>query len=216
MERMRFSKLPFLAVILSAAAWVPAAQAIPYTFVFDSVAENYGVTISVTSLEDVNVQIQLSALNAAFVGTSPNGAGTSTTNPGALDITGTERLVITPLGGFTGPFTLVSVQFGNINTGGGQSGDQVVIYHDGVSQGSFTPTPAGSPSFLAASVPGGASPWNNTIAFGADDGNDAFRVRQIVIDGTFNRGDPVIPEPTTWTLFGLGLGAAVWLRRRRA
>jgi len=43
------------------------------------------------------------------------------------------------------------------------------------------------------------------------DGDDDFEVSQIVLDVTVGE----VPEPSTWTLFGLGIAGLAWMRRRK-
>jgi hypothetical protein len=195
--------LLFVGGLVSAAVSGWAAP-INYTFNFTTAA-GPGATLLVTSVEDVNVQIQLSALVGTVQMTSA-GAGVLSSPTDNLDIEGGDRLILTPVG-FTGPFTLVSVVFGNVDTGGGNSGDQAVTYLDGV---------AGSPFTLPATpgVHAPASPFNSTVGFQNSDGNDDFRVQTIVIRGEAS-GPGNVPEPATWTLIGAGVVGLAWLRRRR-
>ena len=179
-----------------------------YTFNLTNATLTSGTTLTISSVEDVNVQITLSTL-AGQVGMDANGAGVIATAGNSTDIQQGERLIITP--GFVGPFTLSSVTFGNVDTGGGNSGDQSIVYLDGTDSGTFV-LPNSGVAVGGAGVPGNDT-FTTTIAFGASDGNDDFRVTQIVLDGI---GTTSVPEPSTWTLFGVGVAALAWFRRKRA
>ena len=117
-------------------------------------------------------------------------------------------MILTPQ--FTGPFTLTSVTFGNVDTGSGNSGDDWIDYLDGISAGTFT-LPNSGVSIGGASVPG-SDTFSTSIAFAGSDGNDNFRVTQIVIDGIAGE----VPEPTTWTLFGAGIDTNIELASIKA
>ena len=129
-----------------------------------------------------------------------------------------EALVITPVntdGSALGPFTatVTSVTFTNTELGGG--GDDASIFLDnttdpqipdfdiqiGSAGGTFLWTPAA-----------GSATFTTNIAFRNSDGNDDFKISEIVLD--INVGE--IPEPSTWTLFGLGIAGLAWFRKRKA
>jgi hypothetical protein len=199
-------RLPIIAFLLGAALSARAAP-IDYTFDLTALAGPAG-TLLISANEDSNVQIQLSALTGN-VQIDAAGAGVLSSTGDELDIEGGDRLIITPIpGSFIGPYTLISVQFGNVDTGPGNSGDQAVPYVDGV---------AGSP-FNLAPFPGAYSPnaaFNTNVAFENSDGNDDFRISQIIINGA--AAASAIPEPSAWTLLGLGVvGLAVirWASRK--
>jgi hypothetical protein len=180
------------------------AVPINYTFVFTTPA-GPGSTLLVGSLEDVNVQIQLSALAGTVQITAP-GAGVLSSPTDNLDIEGGDRLILTPVG-FFGPFTFVSAVFGNVDTGPGNSGDQAIPYFDGVA-GSVFILPVAPTAYVAN------APFNSTLGFQNSDGNDNFRVQSIIIRGDASRLSGV-PEPSTWTLLGAGVAGLACLRRRK-
>jgi hypothetical protein len=180
-----------------------------YTFNFNSGSLTTGTTLTISSVEDVNVQVTLSTLTG-IVGVDGSGAVVIATTGNNTDIQQNERLIITPQ--FIGPFTLSTVTFGNVETGGGNSGDQSIVYLDGVSAGAFN-LPNSGVTIGGASVPG-SDIFTTSIAFAGSDGNDDFRVTQIVIDGIANSA--AVPEPATWTLLGFGVAALAWFRRKRS
>ena len=181
-----------------------SAALIDYTFVLTAPA-GPSSTLLIGSVENAAVQIQLSAL-AGTVQITSAGAGVLSGPTDNLDIEGGDRLILTPVG-FFGPFTLVSVVFGNVDTGSGNSGDQAITYLDGVAGSAFT-----LPATPGAHAPN--SPFNATVGFQNSDGNDDFRVQTIVIRGDVN-GPASVPEPSTWTLIGTGVAGLAWLRRRK-
>ena len=199
---MKFVTLLCGLLAVSAPCW---AVPIDYTFNLTTPA-GPGATLLVSSFEDAAVQIQLSAL-VGTVQIDTDGAGVISGVGDVLDIEGGDRLIITPQG-FVGPFTFVSAIFGNVDTGGGNSGDEAIPYLDGVA-GSTITLPA------AFGVHAANLAFNSTVAFQNSDGNDDFRVRQIIIRGEAERTNPVVPEPSTWTLLGVGIAGLAWLRRRK-
>jgi hypothetical protein len=198
-------RLPILGYLLFAAS----AWAVPINYTFDLTAPaGPAATLTVAANEDSNVQIQLSTLTGN-VQTTALGAGVLSSTGDEIDIEGGDKLIITPLPGtFVGPYVLVSALFGNVDTGPGNSGDQAVPYVDGAAGSSFD-----VPVSPTAYAPNAA--FNTSVAFQNSDGNDDFRVSQIVINGS---AASAVPEPSAWTLLGLGVAgiALIRWRNRRA
>ena len=129
-----------------------------------------------------------------------------------------EALIITPVntdGSPLAPFTATvqSVTFTNTESGGG--GDDAAIFLDDAtaSGGAAFDIPIAPPNGTFTWSPAaGSATFTSNISFRNSDGNDDFKVSEIVLD--INVGE--VPEPSTWTLFGLGIAGLAWMRRRKA
>jgi hypothetical protein len=196
-------RLPLFVSLIVA---VTAASAAPINYTFDlSSPGGPATTLLVSAIEDPNVQIELSALSGT-VQIDASGAGVLSGMGDSLDIEGGDRLIITPLAGtFVGPYTFVSATFGNVDTGPGNSGDEGVPVLDGVA-GSDVTLPAAPATYAPSSV------FNTSVAFENNDGNDDFRLLQVVING--DAAATAVPEPSTVSLLGLSLLGLAFLGRR--
>ncbi|MEZ5360957.1 MAG: PEP-CTERM sorting domain-containing protein [Bryobacterales bacterium] len=180
------------------------------------------------SVEDAAVTIQLTALatpqnNGSIVVLTPDGAGVDDGNGGGAngedDIdggAGAEGLVLTPLVSSPSPFSIVSITFNN--TDATQGGDASRVYLDHTAVDNCTLANDCTTVDIDSSNPYQWVPTVNSqqfstnVTFRNDDGNDDYRVSQIVLDIT----PAAVPEPSTWTLFGLGAAALAFLRRKRS
>ncbi|MCB9383861.1 MAG: PEP-CTERM sorting domain-containing protein, partial [Bryobacterales bacterium] len=199
-----------------------------YTFNLTSntrIASTVGGGLVVASVEDAAITIQLTALagpsNSGSVAViTSTGAGVDDGNGGGAvgedDIeggAGAEALVLTPLLSSPAPFSIVSVTFTNTETG-----DDARIYLDHTANDNCTIANNCTAIDIDSSNPYQWVPTVNSqqfstnITFRNDDGNDDYRVSQIVLDIT----PAAVPEPSTWTLFGLGAAALAFFRRKRS
>ena len=199
-------------------AGVTSAFGAMYTFDLTSGTRTVQGTFVIGANEDSSVQIQLSSLVtpaniAGNVVMDTDGTGVTADGQGGGsspldDIEGgasAEALIITPITGSA--FAVESVTFTNT-----ESGDDAFIYLD-------DPTAAGAEDFdidIDSSNPfvwnaPASTTFNSTISFRNSDGNDDFKIGEIVLDITVGE----VPEPSTWTLFGIGIAGLAWLRRRK-
>ena len=208
---------------------VGASTAFADLYTFDITGDartGIGGSILISSNEDVNVQIELTALatsqnNPSIVVLTPIGAGVDDGqgggNAGEDDIEGgarAETLVITPILPGGAPFTAVVDSVTFTNTEAANGGDEAAIFLDQISN---TPdhiqniSDASGTFLWDPQANGDPDTFTTFIAFDNSDGNDDYRVRQIVLDITVGE----IPEPSTWTLFGLGIAGLAYMRRRK-
>lgn len=222
-----------LAICLTALG-ATSAFAASYTFNLTNLTRTtsgLGLPLFVGSNEDPLVQIQLTALatssnTGSVVVITPEGTGVDNGqgggNLGLDDIeggAGAEALIITPLIG-TGPFTIESITFTRTETLNG--GDQARVYLDNTAIVNCTAGNNCTNVEIGSGLvqDGGTFNWvptansqqfNTNITFRNDDGNDDYRLSQIVLD----INTAAVPEPSTWTLFGVGVAALAWFRRKR-
>ena len=190
-----------------------------YTFDLTTATRQVNGTFVIGANEDSSVQIQLTALVtpaniAGSVVLDTDGAGVTADGQGGGSvpedqITGganAEALIITPLTGTA--FAIQSVTFTNT-----ESGDDAFIYLD-------DPTQLNTAAFdidigTTGSTFNWVAPPNTTfttnVTFRNTQGNDDFKVSEIVLDITVGE----VPEPSTWTLFGIGIAGLAWFRRRK-
>lgn len=187
-----------------------------YTFDLTSatrVETTVGGGFVISSDEDPLVTIELTALmdsqsSASAVVRTISGAGVNSLGGGDNNIgggPGAETLMIAPTA--TGPFSLSSVTFTLTETTGG--GDDATIFLDQFAS-EFADIPIGDASgTFTYNSP--SNTFTTFVAFENSDDNDNFAVSQIVLDITVGE----VPEPSTWTLFGLGVAGLAWMRRSK-
>jgi hypothetical protein len=174
-------------------------------FIVGSV-EDAAVTITLTALAGSQSTASIVVRNTEGAGVDDGQGGGSVGEDNVEGGAGAETLVITP--NATGPFTLSAVTFTNTETTGG--GDDATIFLDQYAT-EFADIPIGDASgTFTYNAP--SNTFTTFVAFENSDGNDDFEISQIVLDIE----TAAVPEPSTWTLLGLGAGALAWFRRRRA
>lgn len=161
--------------------------------------EDPGVTVTLTALAGGSPSIVV--INSAGSGVSANGSDDIQTTGGG------ETLIISPLLGGS-PFTadVQSVTFSNVDSA--VDGDDATVFLDGVSSGDIA-IDVSTPTYTWNAP--ASTTFTSNISFAGVDGNDDFEVSQIVLDITVGE----VPEPSTWTLFGLGIAGLAWMRRRK-
>ncbi len=188
------------------------------------IATTTGGSFIISSNEDPLVQVELTALatsqnSPSIAVLTPLGAGVDDGqgggNTGEDDIEGgarAETLVITPIN-LGGPFTAVVDSVTFTNTEATQGGDEAAIFLDQLSNTPDHIQDISAPGTFLWDPQANGDPdtFTSFIAFDNSDGNDDYRVSQIVLDITVGE----IPEPSTWTLFGLGVAGLAYLRRRK-
>lgn len=196
-----------------------AAFGAMYTFDLTTATRQVNGSFTVGANEDSGVQIQLTALVTAAnvagqVVLNSDGAGVTASSQGGSGGPGDqikggpngEALIITPLTGTA--FAIQSVTFTNT-----ENTDDASIYLDdptALNAAAFN-IDIGTTGSTFNWVAPGSTTFTTNVAFRSPRENDDFKVSEIVLDITVGE----VPEPSTWTLFGIGIAGLAWLRRRK-